>query len=240
MLAELAARLPDLPRLVETRGMLLSGRCELLAAPGPGPVDFVACGTDFGLFCVSGDPPLSRLEPALERLGATAVLCAAESGGRVGAALPGWRRRRAVIHALADSGLLSGPGDGLAARVEMLSPLDAASLEHVPEPLREELTTALGFAHVAAALVEGLPVSFCYAVYETEGLWDVSIDTLAPHRGRGLAKACCEFLVGHMSRHGKEPVWGALEGNAASIRMARSLGFVPVDELALFQRAGPR
>ncbi|HTO88485.1 MAG TPA: hypothetical protein VMR54_13275 [Thermoanaerobaculia bacterium] len=28
MLLELTARLPDLPRWVETRGMLLSGRCD--------------------------------------------------------------------------------------------------------------------------------------------------------------------------------------------------------------------
>jgi L-amino acid N-acyltransferase YncA len=30
---------------------------------------------------------------------------------------------------------------------------------------------------------------------------------------------------------GREPVWGADEGNAASLRLAHSLGFVQSDEL---------
>jgi GNAT superfamily N-acetyltransferase len=65
--------------------------------------------------------------------------------------------------------------------------------------------------------------------------WDLSIDTLEGCRGRGLARACCEFLIGHMAQHGKRPVWGALEENTPSIRLASSLGFVPVDTLAIFQ-----
>jgi GNAT superfamily N-acetyltransferase len=236
MLSQLAALLPDLPRLVETRGMLLSGRCELLEAPEPGPVDFIARGTDFGLFCVSGSPALAGLEAAAERLGATAVLAAAEAGDRLGGALPGWNRARALIHTRRSDEAPAAPS---AARVAMLSRSDEASLSHVPAPLREEISTALGFSHVAAAFAGERPVSFCYAVYETEGLWDISIDTLEAHRGKGLARACCEFLIDHMSGHGKEPVWGALEGNVASLLMAKSLGFVPVDELAVFRRAEP-
>jgi hypothetical protein len=48
MFSELAARLPDLPRWLETRGMLLSGRCDLIVPPGPGPLDAIVRGTDFG------------------------------------------------------------------------------------------------------------------------------------------------------------------------------------------------
>jgi GNAT superfamily N-acetyltransferase len=182
---------------------------------------------------------LSGLAAAAEGLGATAVLCAPDAGDRLAAALPGWIRARAVIHSRAGAGVPAGTAAPSAARVAMLSRRDEASLAHVPEPLREEISTALGFAHVAAAFVEERPVSFCYAVYETEGLWDISIDTLEAHRGKGLARACCEFLIEHMSRHGKEPVWGALEGNVASLKMAKSLGFAPVDELAVFRRADP-
>jgi GNAT superfamily N-acetyltransferase len=238
MLARLASRLPDLPRWVETRGMLLSGRCELVGPPGPGPEDLLVRGTDFGLFCVAGTPSLSALAAGLERDSGRAVLCEQESAGRLERALPGWRPTRAVIHSLAGREVGPGPAVSLAARVGMLSPRDAAALEQVPLPLREELSTALGFSHVAAAFVEGRPVSFCYAVYETETLWDISIDTLEPYRGRGLARACCEFLIEHMGRHGKEPVWGALEDNVPSIRMAASLGFAPVDELVIFERRG--
>jgi RimJ/RimL family protein N-acetyltransferase len=116
----------------------------------------------------------------------------------------------------------------------MLSPANA-SLGHLPPVLRDEVETALGFTHVAAAFIGDRPVSFCYAGYETENFWDLSIDTLEENRGRGHARECCEYMIEHMSRHGKEPVWGALESNVASRRLAASLGFEPVAELVLFE-----
>ena len=64
----LASALPDLPRWVETRGMLRSGRCEIVGAPGPGPGDFLLRGTDFGLFCVAGEPDLEPLADSLDAL----------------------------------------------------------------------------------------------------------------------------------------------------------------------------
>jgi len=234
MLADLASALPDRPRWVETRGMLRSGRCEVVGAPGPGPGDFLLRGTDFGLFCVAGEPDLEPLAESLARLGGRAVLCAPEAAGRVAAVVPArWKPARVIVHALEGGDVPSGaPAESSAV---MLSPRDAAALGHVPEALREEIETALGYTHVAAVLDEGLPVSFAYASYETETLWDLSIDTLEGHRGRGFARLCCEFLIAHMSRHGKEPVWGAVEENAASRRLAARLGFAPVDELAVFE-----
>jgi hypothetical protein len=231
VLARLASALPDLPRWVETRGMLQSGRCEVVGAPGPEPGDFLVRGTDFGLFCVAGEPALEPLAESLERRAGRAVLCLPAAAGRVAAAVPrGWKPARVIVHAL-DGGGPAAPSETSAV---MLSPRDAASLGHLPGPLREELETALGSSHVAAMHEDGLPVSFAYASYETETLWDLSIDTLEGHRGRGLACACCEFLIAHMSRHGKEPVWGAVESNLASLRLAARLGFRAVDELVVF------
>jgi RimJ/RimL family protein N-acetyltransferase len=46
-------------------------------------------------------------------------------------------------------------------------------------------------------------------------------------------------MVRHMEGQGKRPVWGASEDNPASWRLARKLGFAPVDELALFEAPGP-
>jgi hypothetical protein len=37
---------------------------------------------------------------------------------------------------------------------------------------------------------------------------------------------------------GKEPVWGALETNVASMSLAASLGFVPVDGYFVLEPAG--
>jgi GNAT superfamily N-acetyltransferase len=235
----LAKRLPDLPRWVETRGMLLSGRCELLGPPGPGPADFLVRGTDFGLYCVAGCPDLSPLAPALARHGGRAVLCLPETGEAVAREVPGWSASRAVLHAHPDPETVSEPAGAAGRRVGLLSPRDrdTGALDHVSEPLKSELATALGFAHVAAAFDGDRPVSFCYAASETETLWDISIDTLEPWRGRGLARACCELLISHMAGHGKSPVWGAMEQNTASMKMAERLGFRPVDALTVFEPA---
>ncbi len=237
MFSELAGRLPDLPRWVETRGILLSGRCALVGSPGPGPEDFLVRGEDFGLFCVVGNPSLENLPAALERYRGRAVLCAVEEADRVAGALPAWRPSRALIHTLPGEIAVRGRSSSGAA-IGMLSAADVRSLDHVPERLREEIRTALGFTHVAVASVDALPVAFCYAGYETERFWDLSIDTLEAYRGRGFARACCEFLIEHMARHGKEPVWGALERNAASRALAARLGFAPVDELTVFENGG--
>jgi GNAT superfamily N-acetyltransferase len=91
---------------------------------------------------------------------------------------------------------------------------------------------------VAAAILEGVAVAFCYPAYETETLWDVSIDTLEPYRRRGLARTCFEFLCDHMAAHGKVPVWGALASNSASLSLAARLGFEEVDRSIVFLREG--
>jgi GNAT superfamily N-acetyltransferase len=238
--ARLARLLPDLPRWVETRGMLLSGRCDVLAAAPPPACDFLVRGTDFGLLCVVGTPPSESLTSAAAAGFGRQALCVPESAEAVAAALPGWRRRRFVILSPGGESLDEGGGAVEAElRVAMLSGRDAPRLRHLPEPLRLEIETALNVSHVAAAFEDDLPVSFCYSAYETETLWDVSIDTLEAHRRRGLARRCVLFLADHMERHGKAPVWGALAENAASRRLAESLGFAPVDEIAVFERTGP-
>jgi hypothetical protein len=43
-------------------------------------------------------------------------------------------------------------------------------------------------------------------------------------------------LIDHMRRHGKDPVWAAIASNAASLAFAGSLGFTPVDRLAVLTK----
>jgi hypothetical protein len=44
------------------------------------------------------------------------------------------------------------------------------------------------------------------------------------------------YMIRYMQTQGKQPVWQAVEENPASWRLAQKLGFVPVDDLALFER----
>jgi GNAT superfamily N-acetyltransferase len=84
--------------------------------------------------------------------------------------------------------------------------------------------------------VEQLPVSFCYGGSQTESLWDISIDTLAEYRNRGYAALCVAFLIEDFRRRGLEPVWGAVESNIPSMKLAAKLGFTPVDRLVVFEQ----
>jgi predicted GNAT family acetyltransferase len=84
--------------------------------------------------------------------------------------------------------------------------------------------------------VNGVAASFCYAGSTTETLWDVSIDTLEPFRRQGYAGLCVAYVVDQMNREGKRPVWGAVESNEASLRLASKLGFKPVDRITVFER----
>lgn len=78
------------------------------------------------------------------------------------------------------------------------------------------MTHAREIAPVAAAVVSGVPVSFCYPVWTTESLWDVSIDTVEEHRRRGLAPHVVRAMVAHLGQQGLEPMWGGLESNGVS------------------------
>jgi hypothetical protein len=45
-------------------------------------------------------------------------------------------------------------------------------------------------------------------------------------------------MIDLMRDEGREPVWGAMQSNVASLELARRLGFAAVDEIVVFSR-GP-
>jgi hypothetical protein len=98
----------------------------------------------------------------------------------------------------------------------------------VPEPLAEELAHA---DRIWTAFVDGAPVTFAYAPWRSPRWFDVSIDTLPGARQLGLGTIVAAALIRDERARGREPVWGADEGNVASLRLAKRLGFVAVDEL---------
>jgi RimJ/RimL family protein N-acetyltransferase len=234
-LRRIAALLPDLPRWVEARSYLMGGGCEVLGLREAPALSLVIRDPDTDLLIAVGAPEPGALRAAAARCGPDATLiCAPEDGDAVAAALPGWRRTRAILHLLRDPSRLPAPSHG---DVRFLDPAEVAGLR-VDDELGRELRMAAEESPIAAAVVAGEPVSFCYAGAVTETLWDISIDTVPEHRRRGYAGLCVAFMIRHMQARGKQPVWGAAEDNPASWRLARKLGFEPVDELALFEPPG--
>lgn len=221
--------------------MLLSGRCEVLGLEeGEPQPSFVARelgeGEDQMVYVVGRPSPWAIREAVGRNRKGGIVMAAQEEAPHIEGALPGWTATRATLHVLGDAPHLPSLAEG---EVEPLGTQDlrASWVEGIPENLRSFLEDAVVDAEAPAvvALEGGRPVSFCVASDQTEGLWDVSIDTLEGHRRRGHAARCVSWMVDEMRRRGKEPVWAAEETNAPSMRLAARLGFVPVDGLVLFR-----
>lgn len=254
--ASLADLLPDEPRYVDLRGLLLSGRCDVHAGGDPRR-GFIARSRDFPFAAVYGRPEREVVRRAVERADAAGTAWAGEgSEGEwhllvqpegveaVAVALPGWGRRGVTIHRYA--GPWPPPPAAPPAVAELLLAPDGSAgagldLGHVPQPLRHELgLDYVASRPLAAALVDGRAVAFCYAPFVTPGLWDVAVDTLEPYRRRGLAAACFRTLAAHLAEAGKRPVWGALDSNTASLRLAAGLGFVLDTRLtSIYRRSAP-
>jgi len=250
------SRAPDLPRWVDTRGMLLSGRAEVFApaAAGGAVEGAIVVVRDAALASVAGRPPAGAIATVVRSLaGDVNVLAQMEDADYVARALDGWRRRTAIIHVLPGRMPWEEEADP---QGRVFTRENAPRFTHLPEALRRELLDALKgrtvarfvpgelpiasrfvggvTVPIAAVWADGRPVSFCYPVWQTETHWDVSIDTLAPYRRRGLGARAARTLIRHMRRMGRAPVWGALESNAGSRALAARLGFLEAGGIAVF------
>jgi predicted GNAT family acetyltransferase len=107
------------------------------------------------------------------------------------------------------------------------------SLAHVEPILRAELERVRTDRTLWVVHVDGVPVSFAYAGWRTTRWFDVSIDTLREYRQWGLASITVTALLVDEMRQGRQPVWGAVEGNIASQRLAAKLGFTPHSRAAM-------
>lgn len=230
-----AASLPDLPRWVDTRGMLLSGHATVLGfGSGDGFVVRAVHGA-MSAVAVAGAPDASAIQEAVRGCTPmTPVIAQMDSAAAVRAALPDWTGERAIIHTLPREVNEAVRPSSTDARLLVRS--ERSRLAHLPAGLRHEMTHALDLAPVAAVFANDLPVSFCYPCWLTETLWDVSVDTLEDYRGRGLALSAFRVMYDHMRAAGRAPVWGALESNTASLRLAARIGFVATDEIVVFSR----
>lgn len=219
---------------------------------------FVVRDPPSGFISVVGKPAIEAIRAAVEaNERPNDVVTQPENAEHVKSALPRWKQTRAKLHWLADSEKLFGPSgprtdmlglpergdddDGFGidiAQPEFITNIELTAAKDLPDELRHELLLAALRGLVVGVKVVGHGhVSFCHAEVQTETLWDVSIDTLEDHRRKGYAEKAVTHLAEHMlDERNKRPVWGALETNEASLRLAAKLGFRPVDELVAFER----
>lgn len=242
----LAHLIPDEPLWIDLRGPLLSGHCLIYSGPDAAR-GFVLRSTDYPFAFVWGEPP----ESALVRAVASAegdpdfrLLAPPSAAEHLLPELPGWRlAEEAILHRWRGEARGGGAPAPLPpeASLELVEAGEDAEelVERVPEDLRPEVHLALRRScPLAVAWVEQTPVSFCYAAWSTETLWDVAVGTEASHRRRGLAAATFEAVRRHLEPRGLAPVWGAYNDNRASRRLAAKLGFVEDARLATLAPPG--
>jgi RimJ/RimL family protein N-acetyltransferase len=254
-------RVPDDPWRVDTRGMLLSGRAEVIFPEQPESAadGFVVSIADAALVSIVGRPPRALILDVVRGLdGHLNVLCQPRDTAHVAGALTGWSRTTAVLQTLSSRPLWDS---AIEEDTRIFSARDAPPLDHLPPPLRREIANALNgrpsarfvpgelpdrdvppaleSTLVAAAWAGRLPVSFCYPALRTEHWWDISIETLEDYRRRGYAARAVRAMTRQMWQTGRSPVWGATLDNTASLAVARSLGFQEVGRLTVFSGETP-
>lgn len=236
--ASIAYLLPDLPRWVEVRGMLLADQAVVFGLALEPSLSLVARHAATGLVSVVGSPPAECIRRAIPHRGeGVTVLAAPEDRLWVAAALPGWTGERAALHVLVDLECVQSQDTS---SVRLLDPSEITACSTLPPSLcRELLTQVKAGSAIAGACPDGQPVSFCYPGSITEQWWDISIDTLDLYRRQGHAARCVAFQIARMLALGKRPVWGSVESNQASTGLAAKLGFRQVDEIVVFS-PGPR
>lgn len=232
-LARLAKSLPDIPRFVETRAMMLDDHCEIFGLDETDQTNFVVRNQEIGTIAVIGKPAVEAILVAVEPHDPQGAVLAFEGNfSLVETALPHWRSEKAILHLLGDTTSFPVVPDG---QLRFLDAGEISSLTSLSNGLKAELLVAAKLTPVVATIVDNQPVSFCYAGAITETLWDISIDTIESFRGRGFAAVCVAFMIDYFNQQGKKPVWGALVSNTASMKLAAKMGFVPVDELFVFE-----
>lgn len=227
----LLAALPDEPRFVEARALLLSGIGEV-RSDGDGGVLVVDPG--FPVACAVGLPSAALLAALDQERPECELLVQAEDLEGVAAALP-----ERVVHpatCFRHPAPHELPRPAAAARV--LEPGEPVAFgPRAPEDLVAEIEVAVARrSPLALCEADGEPAAFAYAFQRTETLWDVSVDTLEHARRRGLATAAFLALAHRLLEDGVAPAWGSLDRNAASLAMAAKLGFRAAGKLYVLVR----
>lgn len=233
---ELAQRLPDIPRWIEVRDLLLAGLGEISGLRQLGNADelsFVLRDTESSTLFIVGEVVATEFDGVIattlrDRADVVAPIALTAS---LTAALPTWSASRLIVHTLTDPTVL----ERLPLGETGWATLDELRSCALPDELMAELEVGGANSPIAVSRVAGQPVSFCYAGSQTETLWDVSIDTLEAFRRQGHAARSAALMVRHMTALGKRPVWQALENNPASWHLAARLGFTPCDELVMLE-----
>lgn len=76
-------------------------------------------------------------------------------------------------------------------------------------------------------------VAFCATCFDAS--WEIGIETRAPFRRLGLARAVAAAMAAHCIENGKVPLWSCRKENTGSYTLAQSVGFRISRELPYYR-----
>jgi hypothetical protein len=219
------SQIPDLPRWIDARGLMLSRRGFLVEA---GDGCRLVCGRADGLVV----PITFDLSPQIDAIAAREVVGPATillQEVMLPAArwlLQDWQAEAATVYALQPE----------RAREWQLpqwqtGPVPPGHIEaaQVPHALRSTLLDVQSRSPVWAAYADGQPLAFAWSAQTTETWVQVWVETVESARRRGLGRAAAMGLIVDRVLRGLRPVLRVKTSNAAGIHLAERLGFEPVD-----------
>ena len=80
----------------------------------------------------------------------------------------------------------------------------------------------------ACAIVAGQIACFAHTYARSALHADIGVATVEAWRGRGFGTDAASLVARRVQEAGQTPVWSAGEDNAASLRVAQKIGFIPV------------
>ncbi len=234
--AALLGVLPDDPMHVEARGLLLGRPGAVVIGDSVGGRGGFVFAPKHGIAAGFGEPPLELAEELRDVADGHGMV---QEGIELHVPFAGaddWMAR-------SDTRLLcehriqtfddSDDPDALAVRWGsllrhenvLLKSAGDALLETLPRALRGEFAAMDPWPVVVASLAGGSIASIASAFVETEGYFDVSIDTVGDFRRAGFGTSCAAALIQHQAARGKRPVWMVRGKNLASLALSQKLGF---------------
>lgn len=224
----LRQQLPNIPRWIDTRSLLNDTSNDLLQDLEQSQTSFVIYDDEDEFGSIVGTPSAALIAEAAAEC--EEMLAFPENIDYVKSVLPEWAAEPAAVHiAGPDSKFPPAPSN-----TRLLAEGELTTLKHLSAALAEELGEVEKEPKpIAVACDEGLPVAFCYPTCHSETHWDISIDTISSHRGRGFAAQATLKMIEQQRQLGLEPIWAAVASNIASLRVAAKLGFQQVDTIWL-------
>ena len=226
VLPDIFSQIPDLPRWVDARGLLLSRRGFVVdAADGCR----VVCGRADRLIVPVTFDLTRELDVIATRevTGGATILLQEVMLPSARWLLQDWEAAPATVYALQPERARDWRMPQW--QTAPISPSQLEAARHLPNALRATLLDVQNRSPVWAAMAEGQPLSFAWLTTATEAWFQVWVETVESARGKGLGRAAAMGLIVDRVLRGLRPVVRVPGTDVAGTRLARRLGFEAVD-----------